>query len=137
MMAAVVLPLMLAYAQQAERPELPGMPSLLGAGVRIFLALVLVVAILVGGAYLMKKLLSRTPIGSAESPVRLIYQQSLGPRRSICLVKVLDKVLVLGVTGTSISPLMTLEGEETAEIDRRLSQTGPIDIFSIFKRVRR
>ena len=57
-----------------------------------------------------------------QRPVQLLFQEPLGQKRSICLVKVLDRVLVLGVTNAHISYLSTLENDETLLFDEILDE---------------
>ena len=118
-----------------ERPDLPGMPDLLGATLRVALGLIIVVALLIGGFYLLKRLSGRVRLQEEDIPVKLLWQQSIGPRRSICLVKVLDKVLVLGVTNTNISHLMTLTNEEASSLEIRPGMGGSTDLISAFKKL--
>lgn len=118
-----------------EKPDLPGMPDLLGATLRVALGLILVIALLIGGFYLLRRFSGRAGLQEEGVPVRLLWQQSIGPRRSICLVKVLDKVLVLGVTNTAISHLMTLTDEEASSLEIRPRMGGPTDLISAFKRL--
>ncbi|GEM_PF-2939892 len=132
-----------AWAQQSgfkdeldyEKPDLPGMPDLLGATLRVALGLILVIALLIGGFYLLRRFSGKVGLQEEGVPVRLLWQQSIGPRRSICLVKVLDKVLVLGVTNTVISHLMTLTEGEANSLEIRPRMGGPTDFISAFKRL--
>ncbi|HID54936.1 TPA: hypothetical protein EYP37_00285 [Candidatus Poribacteria bacterium] len=118
-----------------EKPDLPGMPDLLGATLRVALGLIFVIALLIGGFYLLRRFSGRVGLGEEGVPVRLLWQQSIGPRRSICLVKILDKVLVLGVTNTTISHLMTLTSEEASSLEIRPRTGGPTDLISAFKKL--
>lgn len=124
-----------AWAQQSDLPELPGMPDLFAVTLRVIISLIFVIALLAGGFYLLRRLSGRGSFQSEEVPVKLLWQQSIGPRRSICLVKVLDKVLVLGVTNASISHLMTLSPQESSSLDAYRSMGGPMDLISTLRRL--
>ena len=94
-------------APTREAPEL--LPSSFGAMVRLVGTLFVFLLMLGGGLVLLRRW--ATPLRLSDRPVRLLLEEPIGQKRSICLVKVGTQVLVLGVTPSNISYLTRLEEE--------------------------
>lgn len=75
-----------------------------------FLMLVLVIALIPGSLWLVKRVQQIRP-GGATAPraMEVIAQLSLGPRERLVTVRVADRVLVLGVTAQSVALVTQLE----------------------------
>ncbi len=68
----------------------------------------LILAVLAGGFYLLKRVGPRAGLGRlSQSTLRLEGQLSIGPKKSVVVVRFLNKRLVLGVTDTTINLLTT------------------------------
>jgi flagellar protein FliO/FliZ len=67
--------------------------------VKMMLSLAAVLGLMFGLVYLMKRFMlpGRSP-GTTRFEIDILGQRSLGPKRSIVVVKVLQQILVLGVT---------------------------------------
>lgn len=74
------------------------------------LSLVLVVVLVYVGTFVFKRFVHRQRRGGGAF-VRIVGSTMLGPKKSIYLVEVEDRVLVLGVTDASISFLTELENQ--------------------------
>ena len=74
------------------------------------LSLILVVVLVYVGTFVFKRFVHR-PRREGGAFVRIIGSTMLGPKKSIYLVEVEDRVLVLGVTDASISFLTELENQ--------------------------
>ena len=76
------------------------------SGVRMIASLLAVLGLIFGGVFLLKKL---TPfkgiVPNMEHSISILSRVSLGQKRSICLVKVADEILVIGLTNSNISIL--------------------------------
>ncbi len=87
--------------------------SFLGAGVRMAVSLLLVLALIVGSVFFLKKI---TPykgiISGAKNPVSVLSRIPLGQKQSLCLVRIADEILVIGLTGTTMSLLSKMKAEE-------------------------
>ena len=94
--------------ETTERPDL--MPQMFGAVVRLVGGF-LILLLLMGGVLLLLKRW-QTPVSDDERPVRLLFEGSIGPKRSICLVRVGTQVLVVGVTPSNISYLTRIDDPE-------------------------
>lgn len=76
-------------------------------------SLLAVLALIAGGVFLLKKL---TPykgiVSNMEHSISILSRASLGQRRSICLVRIADEILVLGLTNTNVSVLSKIKADE-------------------------
>ncbi len=92
---------------------------------RTLLSLLIIVGVIYVAMYLLKRLPNRRRGG--DIAIRIIGTKMLGPKKSIYMVEIEDRRLVLGVTDSSISMLTELEKlpEElrNAESDRRHDMT--------------
>jgi flagellar protein FliO/FliZ len=92
-------------APGAGGPNLPVNSSLY---VDIILALAVVVAIIVGGAWLVRRT-GISPVGGAQVQVRVLGAVSVGQRERVVLVQVGSSQVLLGVTAGQISALQPLD----------------------------
>ena len=96
--------------------------------VSIFSWISSVIGLLLLFLYLLRRFLYR-PMGviSSRGQFELLQQFHLGPRKSICLVKVCDRLFLLGVTETSITRLSEIDNpEEVAKILAQLKASPEI-----------
>ncbi|GAB4317183.1 MAG: hypothetical protein Kow0074_05630 [Candidatus Zixiibacteriota bacterium] len=82
---------------------------------RLAIALIVVVALIWGTLWLAKRFMSGRLIGKGESPVRILERCHLAPKRSIDVVSVGNRVLVLGVTEHTIGLLTELQPGDLPE----------------------
>lgn len=87
--------------------------SSFGDSIRMITSLLFVLALIIGSVFLLKKvpLYKRLMLGS-RNPVSVITSVSLGHRRAICVVKVANEMLILGLTSTSVSLLSKMNADE-------------------------
>lgn len=90
---------------------------------KTMLSLAAVLALMVGVVVALKRYVYRgTATGGQAVPVEILGQRSLHPKRSIVVVKVLDLVLVVGMSEQGLQTLGTIDSEEAlAEIAGKLS----------------
>ena len=93
---------------------------------RMISSLLAVLALIAGGVFLLKKLTPYKGMTSnTERSISILSRASLGQRRSICLVKIADEILVLGLTNTNISVLSRLDADEYySRNEKDLSETA-------------
>ena len=91
--------------------------NLAGIVLRVIGWLALLILIVFGGALAMKKLglVGSSKIGGGAS-MDMLEILPLGQNRSIMLVRVLDRVFLLGQTPTTIERLETFEGEKAVDL---------------------
>jgi flagellar protein FliO/FliZ len=96
----------------------------------MFSALLLVLGILMGSFYLLRRLLKRDAGGSGRKFIRLIDRSYIGVKKSVTLVEVPGKILVLGVTSDRISLLTRIEDPDSVEQIKESSASGTPMSFS-------
>ena len=91
--------------------------SLTSAMVKMISALAVVVICVYVGLYLLKKLTGKRSGPALKSDVLEVLQTThLGPRKTISLIKVGNRSVLVGVTEQQISTITELDPEETEEI---------------------
>ncbi|MBI4797698.1 MAG: flagellar biosynthetic protein FliO [Desulfarculus sp.] len=101
----------LACAQETAAPALP-QGDLTGAIVKMLAALALVLAVLVGLYWLIRRFLPGQMPGAAAGGLRLIGRLPLGPKKGVALVEVAGRVLVLGLAEQNVNLLATIDDLE-------------------------
>lgn len=98
--------------------QVPNLPlkaerSTFSAGLRMAMSLLVVSALIVASVFLLRKM---TPykglIPNAKHHISVLSKISLGPKKSICLVKIVDEILVIGMTSTNISLLSRINAND-------------------------
>lgn len=76
------------------------------AGVKMASALLIILGLLFLGFYLLKKYGHKAGLGmGSESMLKVVSAVSIGPKKSVVVVRFLNKDLVLGVTDSQINLL--------------------------------
>jgi len=83
-----------------------------GDSLRMFVSLLIVLALIIGSVFLLKKLPIYKSNNKTKQSVSLIYNHSLGNKRSVCVLKFANEILLLGLTSTNISLLSKMNAEE-------------------------
>ncbi len=86
---------------------------------RLVLAMLLVLALLVGGVVLFQRFGRRAlKLGGRDRPLRILDRLALGPKKSVCLLSAGGRHLLLGVGEKEITLLMEMSlPQEPAEED--------------------
>jgi flagellar protein FliO/FliZ len=100
-------------------------PNMLVAGLKMIASLGVVLAIILSLLYVSRKLAGRRMGAGGGKRIQVLESHYLGVKKSISLVQVPGKVLVLGIAGDRIDLLDTLD-EETVR------QAAPPDTPSAF-----
>ena len=79
---------------------------------RLFGALLIVLALVWGTMWVARRVLKGRLSGAGRSNLKVVDRMFLAPRRSIELVAIGERILVLGVTDNQISMLTELEADE-------------------------
>ena len=110
-LGAVLIP-ELALAQEMDY-------GLTAAAVRMVGVLALILVLLIGGFYLVRRLM---PAGMrsklAGRGIKVLSQHALGPKRTLTVVEVCGQTLLLGVTDQNISFLTKIDDTSMIEADR-------------------
>jgi len=117
---------MLAYGQNVVEPKHASTIVSYSNVIQWGLALLLVLALIAGLAYLLKKTGHYAATG--KNQLSVVSGLSLGMRERLVLIRVGEKQLLLGVTPGRIDKLMELEGESRLYLD----QSGEISNSGLF-----
>jgi len=83
---------------------------------KMLAALAVVIAMMIGTAYVLKKYFYRSPETVNGNPmIDILSDRYLGPKSSILLVDVLGQVMLLGVSANQISALGTISDPKALE----------------------
>jgi flagellar protein FliO/FliZ len=84
---------------------------------KILSALVIVVACIYGGVYVLKRLMNRRNNSrNGQQLLEVLETAYVGPKRTVSLIRVADKTVLVGVTESNISALIEFTAEETEAI---------------------
>ncbi len=87
--------------------------SIRDAGIRMIVSLLLVLALIVAAVVFLKKI---TPykgfMSRVNHPMLVLSKIPLGQKRFICLVRVADEILVIGLTNTNVSLLSKMNADD-------------------------
>lgn len=111
----------------AYQPPQAGGESVGWIAVRLFSSLLLVGGLLAGGLFVYRRWVGRGVLGQRSELIRVVSRSYLGPKESLCLVRVGKEHLLVGVTGSHISFLHKWEAEASIEPspgDQRWEATG-------------
>jgi len=79
-------------------------------------ALAVILGLLLGVVYLLKRFLPNTTSGLVDnSIIQVISARYIGPKSSIMIVEILGKVVVIGVSSDKLSYITEISGEEAME----------------------
>ncbi len=88
-----------------------GTPDMITAGLKMLASLGVVLAIILFLLYGVKKLANQRMGATGGKQIQVIESHYMGVKKTISLVRVPGKVLVLGISGDRINLLETLEEE--------------------------
>jgi len=113
-------------------------PALNWAGVvaRLVLAFVVVAGLAYGGIWLLKRWMNRNGESAGNGVVSLVATSYVAPKKQISVVRVFDRLLVVGVAETGLTLLTEIGPEEAEEKLRGLQGKGVPDsgFLSLLKR---
>lgn len=93
------------------------MSAPVGAVIKMVSALVVVVICIYGGIYLLKRMMyGNNRQRSRAALLEVIETTHVGPKKTLSLVRVADRSVLVGVTENQISVLTELDADETAVI---------------------
>ena len=83
------------------------------AGIRMIVSLFVVLAVIMVGVFLLKKITPYSGIASdPKRPVLVLSKLPLGQKKSVCLVKIADEILIIGMTNNNISLLSKMSTDD-------------------------
>ena len=98
--------------------------------IKMLVALAVVVVCIYVGIFLLKKLMAKRHTGrSGSSLLEVIETAYIDPKKSLSLVRVADKSVLIGVTDNQISVLTELDPQHTQTMIQQSLQQRPDDGF--------
>jgi flagellar protein FliO/FliZ len=93
---------------------------------KTLLSLAAVLGLMIGVVFLLKKFVYGSGTqSSAQVDIRVMGSRSLSPKKSISVVRVMGKVLVVGLSEQGISLLTELDGDDATEGTGQDPMNGP------------
>lgn len=102
-----------AAAVTEETAEVPNVSDMLVPSLtRIALSLLAIIVVIYAVVYLLRRLSgNRVGGGRRNKSIQMVEQTYLAPKKSVCLLKMADRAVLVGVTDTQISMLTEMEWE--------------------------
>ena len=116
----------------------PGGPelNLFGQTLQVLFALILTLVLLVGTVWLFRRILrGRVFSGVSGGAIRILEMQYLDPKKAVALVRVVDRVFILGYTESSLACLGELSPDEAARVEKNGSAGASVPFGNILARV--
>lgn len=101
-----------------------GAPGVLLPLVKTSAALAVVLALLLGVLWVLRRWSGQPAGGRATALVRLVASQPVGPKKAVSLVRVPGLLLVLGVTADGIRPLAQIDDPSLLEEVDQMPSAG-------------
>jgi flagellar protein FliO/FliZ len=101
--------------------------SLFSSFLKMIFALAIVLGLLIGGMYFVKRFLQQaSPSANNQALINIISTKYLGPKNSIILVEVLDQIIVVGISGQQMTTLACIDDPDavTKIKDNRTNTPG-------------
>ncbi len=140
--AAVLLAMHLfhATASSGATPFAAATPevNLFWQTLQVVLALGVTLVLLVATVWMFKKILSfkRFP-GVSGGAIRVLEIQHIDPKKAVALIRVLDRVLIVGYADSSIITLGELSPEDAARLGEEREPSGTLSFGSLLDRFNR
>jgi flagellar biosynthetic protein FliO len=103
--------------------------SLVSSFLKMIFALAIVLGLLIGVMYFVRRFMRETTPGKDnQALINIISSKYLGPKSSILLVEVLDQIIVVGISNQQMTTLACIDDPlSLAKIDAGRTKTGIID----------
>jgi len=93
---------------------------------KVVLSLLLLMAILYGGVFAMRRVSTKTAGGLLkQGAIAVIHRQAIGPKKAIYVIKIAKRAMVVGVTDSQITHLADLSEEDLEAISKDRVDTKP------------
>lgn len=98
---------------ESDRAVTPSMTDMvLPSLTRIGLSLLIIIGIIYISVFLMRRLSGRRTGGGRGKTIQVIEQTFLSPKKSVCLLKLADRAVLVGITEANISLLTEMAWDE-------------------------
>jgi flagellar protein FliO/FliZ len=97
--------------------------SIMSSFLKMIFALAIIIGLLLGAVYFLKRFLpNATPGLGDNSVINIVAARYLGPKSSIMIVEILGKMVVIGVAADKMSYLTDISDEGALEKLRKLKE---------------
>jgi len=122
-------------SENGSTAEFADTPSVMPSLFRIISALILVIGSIYGGLYLLKKMMGRKYAGVKNNAnLEVMESIHIAPKKTVTLLRVGEKSVLVGSTEGSMSLLSELDHAETAKLLQKIEVEPAQDNFGIFLR---
>ena len=87
-------------------------------GVKTISALAVVLGVLIAAAFIARRFMSRNRGGSQGDMIQVLASRYIGPKNSILVIQVLERLLVVAVSGSQLSLLCSMDDVHLSEAIR-------------------
>jgi len=87
-------------------------------------SLVVVLGLIVGGAWLLRRLMPQVRRSGGSSPVHVLSTTYLSPKQSLSLVRCGQRMILIGVTAEHISPLAVMDDQSEISLLMSMLRDG-------------
>ena len=103
-------------------PPVPAfeLPNLWLFALKMLFWLLIVTGLIFVTVWVLKKLMLQSQPTQSVRPINIIFEEPISPAKSVCLIRVLDQMHVVGVTNANISYIATLDEDEVTLVDQWL-----------------
>jgi len=103
--------------------------SLFYSFLKMIFALAIVLGVLIGGMYFVKKFMQQmNPSSDNQGLINIISTKYMGPKNKIVLVEVLDQLIVLGISNQQMTALSSIDDPlALAKIRAQRADSGIMD----------
>ena len=109
---------------QDTASDLPGpafeLPNLWFFALKMLFWLLIVTGLIFATVWVLRKMMQQPQPAQSVRPINVIFEEPISPAKSVCLIRVLDQMHVVGVTSTHISYIATLDEDEVGLVDQWL-----------------
>ena len=96
------------------------LPNLWFFALKMLFWLLIVTGLIFVTVWALKKLMLQPQPTQSVRPINIIFEELISPAKSVCLIRVLDQMHVVGVTSANISYIATLDEDEVTLVDQWL-----------------
>jgi len=112
--------------------------SFLPSLVKMLFALALVIGLMIGAMYFIKKILhSTSPEMDRGSLIRILASRYLGPKNSILIVDVAGEIIVIGLSNSQMSMLTTISDKDALDKLRNIGNKDDMTSLPISQQIAR
>lgn len=116
-----------------SKKDLPKTPSITAVVVRMIISLAVILLLLAAGVYAFRRLTFKGRMSGHKSGTMDVLEiMNIMPGKTLALVRVQDRVILLGIFQDGMEPLSTFEGEKAVEIIKATDRGNTPNLLAHF-----